>query len=82
MYCKKCGTKNDEDARFCFKCGTELTISKDTTSETGVKKTTVPKTKEPEFNDFQKIYVKKLKENLLECNAHEDVDINEIYGIT
>lgn len=79
MYCKKCGTKNDEDARFCFKCGTELTISKDTTSETGVQKTTVPKTKEPEFNDFQKIYVKKLKENLLECNANEDVDINEVY---
>lgn len=25
MYCKKCGTKNDEDARFCFKCGAALT---------------------------------------------------------
>ena len=27
MYCKKCGAKNDEDARFCFKCGTAIRIS-------------------------------------------------------
>ena len=24
-YCSKCGTKNEEDAEFCKKCGTSLT---------------------------------------------------------
>ena len=26
MYCKKCGVKNDNDAKFCTNCGTELKI--------------------------------------------------------
>ena len=25
MYCKKCGAKNKDGARFCAKCGQELT---------------------------------------------------------
>ncbi len=25
MYCSRCGTKNDDDARFCEKCGADLT---------------------------------------------------------
>ncbi len=24
MYCVKCGTKNDDDSKFCTKCGIEL----------------------------------------------------------
>ena len=24
VYCPKCGTKNEEDAKFCVKCGAEL----------------------------------------------------------
>ena len=26
MYCKKCGTKNKDDARFCANCGEKLVI--------------------------------------------------------
>lgn len=25
MYCKKCGAKNKDDARFCAKCGCDMT---------------------------------------------------------
>ncbi len=25
MYCSSCGTRNDDDARFCEKCGADLT---------------------------------------------------------
>jgi len=25
VYCAKCGTKNEEDAEFCKKCGASLT---------------------------------------------------------
>ena len=24
MFCTKCGTKNPEDAKFCYKCGNEI----------------------------------------------------------
>ena len=27
MYCMNCGTKNDEQAKFCIKCGQQLTDS-------------------------------------------------------
>ncbi len=27
-YCQKCGTKNDDDAEFCKKCGSELNASR------------------------------------------------------
>jgi uncharacterized membrane protein YvbJ len=27
-YCQKCGTKNEDDAEFCKKCGASLDISK------------------------------------------------------
>ena len=26
MYCKKCGTKNKDDARFCANCGAKLVV--------------------------------------------------------
>ena len=29
MYCKKCGAKNEEDAKFCTECGTSLGESKE-----------------------------------------------------
>ena len=29
MFCTKCGTKNPEDATFCYKCGNEMTTVKD-----------------------------------------------------
>jgi uncharacterized membrane protein YvbJ len=29
-YCQKCGTKNEDDAEFCKKCGTPLDITKKT----------------------------------------------------
>lgn len=29
VYCSKCGTKNDDDAEFCKKCGTSLKGKKD-----------------------------------------------------
>ena len=79
MYCKKCGTKNDEDAIFCFKCGTELTIPKDTASEGKVKEIIAPETKKSEFNDFQEVYIKKLRRDLLTSNGAEEFNINEIY---
>ena len=28
MFCTKCGAKNPEDAKFCFKCGNEIYIEK------------------------------------------------------
>ena len=79
MYCKKCGTKNDEDARFCFKCGAELTIPEDTVREKSIQEISVPKTKKSEFNDFQEIYIKKLKRDLLTSNSTEEFNINELY---
>ena len=27
MYCMNCGTKNDDQAKFCIKCGLQLTDS-------------------------------------------------------
>ena len=27
VYCPKCGTKNEEDAKYCSKCGADLEIS-------------------------------------------------------
>jgi uncharacterized membrane protein YvbJ len=29
VYCTKCGTKNEEDAKFCTKCGASLAGSKE-----------------------------------------------------
>ncbi|EGL98023.1 DUF805 domain-containing protein [Ligilactobacillus salivarius] len=28
MFCTKCGAKNPEDAKFCFKCGNEIYVEK------------------------------------------------------
>jgi len=27
VYCSKCGTKNEEDAKYCSKCGADLEVS-------------------------------------------------------
>ena len=29
MFCTKCGAKNPEDAKFCYKCGNEMKVIKD-----------------------------------------------------
>ncbi len=29
VYCSKCGTKNEEDAKYCTKCGANLEVSRE-----------------------------------------------------
>jgi len=29
VYCTKCGTKNEEDAKYCSKCGADLEVSRE-----------------------------------------------------
>jgi uncharacterized membrane protein YvbJ len=33
VYCSKCGTKNDDTAEYCVKCGAKLKVSKDKSLE-------------------------------------------------
>ena len=33
VYCTKCGTKNEEDAKHCVKCGATLEVSREKTFE-------------------------------------------------
>lgn len=33
VYCNYCGTKNDDDASFCVKCGAKLNVSAEKTLE-------------------------------------------------
>ena len=76
MYCKKCGAKNDEDARFCYKCGTELHGSDSNREE---KRKSLSVKSDIEINDFQEIYIKKLKKSLLTENELEQLDVDKIY---
>lgn len=81
MYCKKCGTKNDEDARFCFKCGAALTnLDSSVNVINRIEENVEEEEKlQDEFDDFQKIYVRKLSNELLNGNILEELDLDEIY---
>ena len=48
MYCKKCGAKNKDDARFCAKCGCDMTqkiIAQDHKKQKKVEKKPKPEKK-------------------------------------
>ncbi len=57
MYCVKCGAKNDDDSKFCTKCGTGLQIYK-YTGTVNIKKTV---NKDVEVLRFGKIDIKSRK---------------------
>lgn len=38
MYCKKCGTKNNDDSKFCVECGEDLVVSSGESEEAVISK--------------------------------------------
>lgn len=48
MYCKKCGTKIDDDSIFCYMCGTNVTSQLES-EETEKTKETRKSTQEQQF---------------------------------
>lgn len=65
MYCKKCGAKNKDDARFCAKCGCDMTqkiIAQDHKKQKKTEKKPKPVEKKPNQRKINK------QSNFKECS--------------
>lgn len=66
MYCKKCGAKNEEDAKFCTECGTSLGESKEVEKDVESVLSTTQSISTTEEKKHDSIFRKALKKSAKE----------------
>lgn len=78
MFCPKCGTKVNEDAKFCYNCGTKLD-NKNIAVKSDLKQGSTKEYGKSE-NEFSEEYIKQIRSKLYEAYVERtEIDSNMFY---
>lgn len=77
MFCMNCGTKLPDDAKFCYKCGTQLGITQNIKKEDSKKQSNSPQSTVIKTFEFgEGLHINFYAEDMDYCKLRKDIELN------